>query len=115
MARESYFTGIDIGSSTVRVIVVQVDPQRELPTLLGIGHAPMRGMQKGVITDVEEAASSVSKALDTAERIAGVPIERGYISINGSHISSQNSRGVIAVSRADGEITGEDVARVINA
>ena len=50
-----------------------------------------------------------------AEKVAGVPIERAYVSVNGSHISSQNSRGVIAVSRADGEITAEDVARVINA
>ncbi|MBI3256090.1 MAG: cell division protein FtsA, partial [Candidatus Andersenbacteria bacterium] len=50
-----------------------------------------------------------------AERISGVPIERAYVSVNGAHISSQNSKGVIAVSRADGEITPDDVARVINA
>ncbi len=115
MARENYFTGIDVGSSMVRLVVAQVDPAQELPTILGIGSGPMRGMQKGVITDVEEAVASVSRALDIAERIAGVPIERAYISINGSHISSQNSRGVIAVSQADGEITADDVARVINA
>ncbi|MEX1997253.1 MAG: cell division protein FtsA [Candidatus Andersenbacteria bacterium] len=115
MARENHFTGIDVGSSTVRVVVAQVDPETTSPTILGIGAAPMQGMQKGVITDVEEAVGAVSRALDMAERIAGVPLERAYISINGSHITSQNSRGVIAVSRADGEITSEDVARVINA
>jgi cell division protein FtsA len=83
--------------------------------ILGIGSAPMRGMQKGVITDVEEAVAAVGSALDAAERMAGVPIERAYVSINGSHIASQNSRGVIAVGRADGEISADDVARVINA
>jgi len=115
MSKVNYFTGIDVGSSQVRVVVAQKDPQSEGPTIVGLGIAAMSGMQKGVVTDVEEAAKSISQALDAAERVAGVPIERAYVSINGSHISSQNSRGVIAVSRADGEITSDDVARVINA
>ena len=117
MAREHYVTGIDIGSSTVRVAVARAGSfeGEEGPKILGMASAPMSGMQKGVVTDVESAVAAVSRALDTAERIAGVPIERAYVSINGSHINSQNSRGVIAVSRADGEITADDVARVINA
>lgn len=115
MARDTHLTGIDIGSSHVRVVVAQLDPQVGEPLILGLGVAPMQGMQKGVITDVEEAVTSVSQALDLAERMSGVPIEHAYVSLNGSHIMSQNSRGVIAVSRADGEITSDDVARVINA
>lgn len=115
MAKQTHFMGIDVGSSVVRVIVSQLNESEELPTILGVGTAPMQGMQKGVITDVEEAVAAVSKALDVAERVSGVPIERGYVSMNGSHISSKNSRGVIAVSRADGEITPDDVARAINA
>jgi len=92
-----------------------VDGDEETPTILGVGTAEMEGMQKGVINDVDDAVRSVSKALDVAERVAGVPIDRAYVSVNGSHISAQNSRGVIAVSRADGEITVEDVDRVVNA
>ena len=115
MARATFLTGIDVGSSTIRVVVVQVGRDEAGPSVLGVGQSVMHGMQKGVITDVEEAVTAVSRALDAAERMAGVPIERAYVSINGSHISSQNSRGVIAVSRADGEITPDDVARVINA
>ena len=128
MAREQHVVGIDVGSSTVRVVVAQpgfaqaaAQPglervrSGEQVTVLGTAAKPMEGMQKGVITDVEAAAGSVSQALDAAERMAGVPIEHAYVSVNGSHILSQNSRGVIAVSRADGEITPDDVARVINA
>lgn len=115
MAQPAYLTGIDVGSSTVRVAVAQVESEGATPVVLGIGSVPMESMQKGVVTDVEDAVRSLSAALDVAERVAGVPVERGYVSINGSHISSQNSRGVIAVSRADGEITAEDVSRVINA
>ncbi len=99
----------------MRVVVAQLEAAQEVPTILGSGTVPMTGMKKGVVTDVEEAVASLSRALDMAERVAGVPIERAYVSINGSHIASQTSRGIIAVSRADGEITADDVARVINA
>lgn len=115
MARPTHYVGIDLGSSMVRILVAQLDPGHDTPTILGVGTSPMGGMQKGVITDVEEGVAAVSRALDVAERISGVPVERAYVSVNGSHISSQNSRGVIAVSRADGEITADDVARVVNA
>lgn len=115
MAQLRHITGIDLGSAKARVVVAQIDPEADRPVILGIGAADMGGMQKGVVTDVDDAIRALSKALDTAERVAGVPIEKAYVSINGSHITSQNSRGVIAVSRADGEITPEDVTRVINA
>lgn len=115
MARSHNYIGIDVGSSTVRVLVAQLEPQQSQPVIMGVGTAPMSGVQRGVVTDVEEAVSAVGRALDVAERISGVPVERAYVSMNGSHISSQNSRGVIAVSRADGEISSDDIARVINA
>lgn len=116
MARTSFLAGIDIGSSGVRVVVAQRDAQSEGElTIMGVGNVPMAGMQRGVITDIDEAVKATSSALDAAERITGSPVERAYVSVNGSHIASQNSRGVIAVSRADGEITPEDVDRVINA
>lgn len=115
MARGHHYIGIDVGSSTVRVIVAQLEAEQQTLMVLGVGVAPMNGVQRGVVTDVEEAVAAVGKALDMAERISGVPIERAYVSVNGSHVSSQNSRGVIAVSRADGEISTDDVARVINA
>lgn len=115
MAHPVVLMGLDVGSSVARVAVASLDREHESLLLLGLGAAPMEGMQKGVVTDVEDAVRSVSAALDAAERMAGMPLERGYVSINGSHLSSQNSRGVIAVSRADGEITAEDVTRVINA
>lgn len=109
------FTGIDIGSSMVRVIVAQKESGSEEIKILGVGVVPMRGMQRGVITDVEEAVLALGEARDMAERVSGVMVEKAYISINGSHLTSHNLRGIIAVSRADGEITPEDVDRVINA
>ncbi|MEX1112220.1 MAG: cell division protein FtsA [Candidatus Andersenbacteria bacterium] len=115
MAKAQHITGIDIGSTTTRVIIGQQDTESGQFSVVGLGSAPTAGVQKGIISDVDEAVGSLTRALDAAERMAGVPVEHAYVSINGSHIESQNSRGVIAVSRADGEITSDDVDRVINA
>ncbi len=99
----------------VRVVVGQKNPEEEDIKILGVGKAPMVGMQKGVVTDVEDAVASLGIALDIVERISGVPIEKAYVSMNGAHLVSQHLKGVIAISRADGEITSDDVDRVINA
>ncbi|MBI1833668.1 MAG: cell division protein FtsA [Candidatus Andersenbacteria bacterium] len=115
MSRIQKIAGIDAGTSKVRVIVAQKDPESGQIVVSGSGIAPMAGMQRGVITDIEEATKAVSSALDAAERVAGFPVEQAYVSINGPHLHSQNSRGVIAVGRADGEIASEDIDRVINA
>lgn len=115
MAKDDLIVGLDVGTTTTRVVVAVVSAEKEKPSVVGIGSVSSSGIQKGVVTDVEETIQSVSRALDTAEQMAGVPIEHAAVSIGGAHVSSLNSRGVIAVSRADGEISEDDISRVVNA
>ncbi|TSC56652.1 MAG: cell division protein FtsA [Parcubacteria group bacterium Gr01-1014_18] len=118
MSRDEIITGIDVGSRSVRVVVGQRIPEREKGSALqviGVSECPSEGISKGVIKSIEDAVSSISLCLEKAERMAGVPIEHSYISISGAHVISQTSKGVIAVSKADGEIHEEDVDRVIEA
>ncbi len=116
MSKEKIIVGLDLGTSQVRAIVAQYpEDSNARPLVLGVGMAPSAGISNGVVTDMEETVGAINKAKEEAERIAGVPIEHAYVSINGRHITSQFSRGVVAVSRADGEISDEDVARVLNA
>lgn len=116
MAREEVVVGLDVGTTVVRILVGQLPTiPGERPQILGVAAEPSSGLQRGVVTDVEETIRSVSTALDAAERMAGVPIDHGVVSMSGAHVSSLNSRGVIAVSRADGEISEDDVGRVIAA
>lgn len=115
MAKSDIIVGLDIGSTMIRTVVGQKRSEDEKPHIIGIGVAPSEGIRKGAVVDVDETVSAISASLEEAERITGIPIENAYVSIGGSHVVSQNSRGVIAVSRADGEITEDDVARVIDA
>lgn len=115
MAKGEIIVGIDIGSSQVRTVIVQVFPEEELPRVIGVGIAQSSGLRKGMIVDLEEAVKSVNESVEKAERNAGVAVNSAIISLGGNHITSQSSKGVVAVGRADGEVTEDDVARVINA
>lgn len=115
MAKEEIITGLDIGSTTVRVAVGQFNPADKKIHVLGASEQPTEGINKGAVTSIEDAVSTISGALEKAERMTGIPVEHAFVGINGSHITSQESHGVVAVSKADGEIKEEDVERVIEA
>lgn len=120
MAKASYediITGLDIGSTSVRIVVGQRmhDGERETLQIIGAAEAPSSGVNKGVINSIEDAISSVSSALEMVERMTGIQVESALVGISGSHVVSQESKGVVAVSRTDGEIREEDVERALDA
>lgn len=112
-------TGLDIGSSSIRVAVGQFSSIRdeENPTLQIIAavEVPAEGIQKGQIVSIEDTVSSVSNALEQVEKIIGLPIEHVWVGVSGTQIVSQESKGVIAVSRTDGEISEDDIERAVDA
>lgn len=112
---DQILVGLDIGTTTIRVVVGKKDNDSPSPSIIGVGEVEASGIRRGIITDIEEAVSSISKALEKAERMTGIPAEHAVVSVGGAHVSSLESHGVIAVSRADGEIAENDVVRVIDA
>ena len=115
---EEIYIGLDVGSCAVRVAVGKLVPTpdgKEQIHIVGAVEVPSNGINKGTVTNLEDAVSSVSRALEQAERITGLPLNRAWVGISGSHIISQESRGVIGVGRSDGEIREEDVERSIEA
>ncbi|MCX6780737.1 MAG: cell division protein FtsA, partial [Candidatus Magasanikbacteria bacterium] len=116
-ARPTLITGIDVGSSAVRIAVGQIVQQGngQLLQILGCAEVPAEGIHKGIITSIDDAVSSVTACLERVERLAGAEIGRAVVGISGSHILSQQSKGVVAIAKSDGEITEDDVARAIEA
>lgn len=113
MAQNNISVGIDVGSTKVISCVGKFE--NGTIDIIGIGKSSNCGVRKGVIVDVEETVSAISASLEEAERMAGIPLQSAVVGISGPHIESEESRGVIAVSRGDGEITGQDTARAIEA
>ena len=114
MAREKIIIGLDAGTCNTRVAVAQQRENGQLQ-VLGVGKVVSTGMRRGVVVDADEVVKNIKEAIQMAERIAGVPVEHAFVSVGGSHITSRISRGVIAVSRADGEISREDRERAVAA
>jgi cell division protein FtsA len=118
MAQEEIIVGLDIGSSTIKVAVGQNLSEREKKSkinIIGAVEQLAEGINRGMVTSIEEASASISKALDKAEKTTGLPLTSAYVSISGGYITSQISKGVVAVSKTDGEIRPEDVERAIEA
>ena len=113
MRRSNITVGLDIGSSQVRLVIAAKDEDKW--RVLGTSKVPCNGLRKGIVVDIEETTKALNKAAEIAERIAGVPVEKAVVNISGNHVGAQQSRGVVAVSRADGEVSPEDVERVLAA
>jgi cell division protein FtsA len=106
--------GVDIGSAKIVTVIAKVVEEGPIH-ILGVSELPSHGIRKGQIVDIEEAVKAINASLEAAERMAGYSITHVITSLDGSHIESLNSKGVVAVATPDGEITESDVTRVIDA
>ena len=111
---ERTIVGIDVGTTKICTLVGQVGDS-DILRVIGVGVVPSRGLRKGVITDVEEASKAIRESVQKAERVSGYPISEAYVGVAGSHISSQNSRGVAAIGRGDRPIDRDDIERALEA
>jgi cell division protein FtsA len=108
-----HFFGLDIGTSTVRCVVGMSDASDSTRiAVIGHGSAPNLGMRKGVVVHIDDVVEAVTHAVTEAERVSGIQIQSATVNINGSHVTGMNSRGVIAISTANREITYDDRMRV---
>ncbi len=106
--------GIDIGTSKIVTVIAKVDEEQTVH-VLGVSEVKSAGIRKGQIVDIEDAVVSMNASLEGAERMAGYSISHVVASIGGNHIESLNSKGVVAVATPEGEITENDLTRVIDA
>ena len=114
MPKGNYLFALDIGSCNIRSVAGEILPN--LPLQIIATHvSDAQGIRRGQIFDIEDAADSIRENIEEIEKKIGEKIPELVCSIGGSHIQSTTSRGVVAVSRADGEVSQEDIDRVIKA
>ena len=111
-------TGIDIGSTAIRVAMGQVyndHGKKSNVQIIGAVEVPSEGIQKGNVVSIDETVSSISHALEQIERLTGVAVDHAWVGISSAETQSQQNKGVVAVAKPDGEISDEDVDRVVEA
>jgi len=111
-ADKELVVALDIGTSKIVAIVGEVQDDGELE-VIGFGSHPSRGLKKGVVNNIEATVTSIQRAVEEAELMAGCDIRSVYTGIAGSHIRSLNSHGIVGIR--DREVGSGDVDRVIDA
>jgi cell division protein FtsA len=110
--QNQYYVGLDIGTTAVRCVVGELSGDNPLPTVIGFSRVANSGMRKGNVAHVEEVAGAVVKAVEEAQRMSGREISYATVNVNGSHVEGVSSKGVVAISSPDRQISVEDRMRV---
>ncbi len=106
--------GIDIGTSTTRIVVGEFLKGEKNPKVIGVGESETKGVRHGYIVNEDETVASLKTALEMAEKTSGIKIRRAFISISSSTLRSEISNGNVVVSKADGEVTNLDIEKVLD-
>ena len=109
---KSLIVGLDIGTSKTVAIVGEYLPGDPVE-IIGVGSHASRGLKRGVVVDIESTVSSIQRAIEEAELMAGCEIRSVYASISGSHIKDENSHGTAPIRER--EVTAADLDAVLNA
>ncbi|MBA4537603.1 cell division protein FtsA [Bacillus aquiflavi] len=113
MNSNEVYVSLDIGTSSVKVIIGEM--VNDSVNIIGVGNAKSEGLKKGSIVDIDETVHSIKRAVEQAERMVGMEIQRVIVGVSGNHVMLHPCHGVVAVSSENREITNEDVARVLDA
>lgn len=114
MAKSNIYIGLDVGTSTIRTVVGSYKKGDERVKIIGRGESPSSGMRKGIVVDIDEVTEGIKKSIEQAELSSGASIDHAYLSIGGNHINIRENKGLVAVSRADQEVSEEDINRVVD-
>lgn len=115
MIKNQIISAIDIGTTKITTLIATLGVETDKVSVIGVATEPAKGLRKSQIVDIDETIESITQSVESAERMAGYTISSSLVSISGAHIESLNSKGVVAVAEPEGEISSNDVLRVIEA
>ena len=115
MQHSKILSAIDIGTSKITTIIGQQFEQENRLNIVAVSSVPALGFRKGQIINLEQASATLTQSVESAERMAGFQINNAYVAIAANHIESVNSKGVVAISNPNGEISHDDIVRVVDA
>ena len=111
MTRNGFFTGLDIGTSSIKVLVAElVDGE---VNVIGVSNVKSKGVKDGIIVDIEAAATAIKSAISQAEEKAGISIKSVNVGLPANLLQVEPTQGMIPVTSDTKEITDQDVENVV--
>jgi cell division protein FtsA len=108
----NFITAVDVGSAKTCVLIAEISEHGL--RYRGHGISESRGLRKGVITELDKAVSSIQKAVERAEDVAGIPVEHALVGVAGAHIRGLNSHGGITFGARAREISRDDIRQAVD-
>ena len=112
MGKRRTISAIDVGTTKVCTLIAEVGDNGQM-RIAGVGTVPSKGMHKGMVVNINEAKETVRDSVKRAEQSSGYKVDSAYIGVTGRHISGQNNKGVVAVTRNDRLVRPDDLRRVL--
>ncbi|HIF43867.1 MAG TPA: cell division protein FtsA [Dehalococcoidia bacterium] len=113
MARDTFYTAVDIGTDKITSIMARVGTEGELK-VLGTGVVTSQGINKGRIENIVEVQEAVAASLGEAQRYIGNGVPTGiYASVTGSHLTSLNTREEVGNPDDVGDISSKLLDRLL--
>lgn len=111
--KERYLVGLDIGSTKTCVMMAAMEETGL--KFLALGATESKGLRKGLIVNLDATVSSIRRAVEEAESVAGVPVESAILGVAGSHVKGVNSRGGITLGNRARDVQRDDIRRAVDA
>ncbi|MCX8057833.1 MAG: cell division protein FtsA [Spirochaetes bacterium] len=115
MGKPKIIAACDIGSSKICTLIGKYDDQEDSISIVGIGEDESKGIKKGVIVNIEATTKSIKKSTEEAEIMSGIEVDSLIVNIGGDHLFGINSKGVVAITGKNNEVSEDDIVRVIEA
>ena len=112
MARERLIAALDIGTTKTCAVLAAQRGKGDLQ-LIAAGVCPSRGLRRGVVISLDETSTAIKAAIEQCEKLSGRRIGSAVVGLAGSHIESQNSRGVATLANHGTDLTNADVQRAL--
>lgn len=113
MAKTGMYVGLDIGTTSVKVVVAEyIEGQMNI---IGVGNAKSDGLNRGIVVDIDQTVQAIQRAVRQAEEKSGIQIKSVNVGLPANLLEVESCQGMIAVSSESKEITDEDVRNVASA
>ncbi len=108
------FGAVEIGTSTVKVMIGEVSRQPPVAlNIIGVAQGPSEGIRKGAVVDFRAAKEITHQVLAKAETSAGVQLEDVFLALTGRHLEGFRLAGSATVSSSDGRVRQADIDRAL--
>ncbi len=115
MASVPFITGLDIGTRTVKILIARPVSKSNRLELVSLVEGPVRGMTQRGVSDLSQFIPSLQKVIQQAEQESSLKIKKVYLNLGSGRFRALPTHSLISVSRADREISEEDINRVLQA